>query len=138
VSIILHLPWPPSVNSANGLSRRGYYPRKQKEEFFREADGLFLTQKRALAGLRVDGPFTYHLILNRAQRTPTMDGDNRGKYPLDCAQKFGLIENDKFAEGGSWSWGDCEYGAMLSIHPVSNRVPDLQQGSANERSTAGT
>ncbi len=133
MSIVLHLPWPPSVNSANGLSRRGYYPRKQKEEFFRAADGLFMTQKRALAGLRVEGPFTYHLVLNRAQRTPSMDGDNRGKYPLDCAQKFGLIENDKFAEGGSWSWGDCEHGAMLSIHPVNHRVPDIQPASAHER-----
>jgi len=119
--IVLHLPWPPSVNSANGLSRRGYYPRKQKEVFFREAEGLFLTQKRSLAGATVKGPFTYHLILNSKQRTSTMDGDNRGKYPLDCAQKYGLIENDKLAEGGSWSWGECEHGAMLSIHPIANK-----------------
>jgi len=120
--IVLHLPWPPSVNSANGFSRRGYYPRKQKETFFAEAAALFLTQKRALNGLRVDGPFTYHLILNRALRHPLADGDNRGKYPLDCAQKFGLIENDKLAEGGSWSWGECEHGAMLSIHPVTTEA----------------
>ena len=132
--IVLHLPWPPSVNSANGLSRRGYYPRKQKEKFFQDAGSLYMTQKRALMKARLEGPFTYHLILNNALRTSTMDGDNRGKYPLDFAQRVGLIENDKLAEGGSWSWGNCEHGAMLSIHPVSvNRVSEASPGQTNER-----
>lgn len=119
MTIVLHLPWPPSVNSANNFGRKGYYPSKEKESFFKEADGLFLTQKRSLSGMKVSGPFTYHLILNCNLRGPLDDGDNRAKYPLDCAQRFGLIENDKLAEGGSWSWGPCEHGAMLSIHPVA-------------------
>jgi hypothetical protein len=118
--IVLHLPWPPSVNSANNYGRKGYYPSAEKKKFFNEASNLYLTQKRSLNGLRVEGPFTYHLVLNRSMRHPLADGDNRGKYPLDCAQKFGLIDNDKFAEGGSWSWGECEHGAMLSIHPVKS------------------
>ena len=126
MSIILHLPWPPSVNSANRFGKKGYFPSEEKKAFFRDAEGLFLTQKRALAGQKIDGPFTYHLILNSAQRHPLADGDNRAKYPLDCAQKFGLIANDKFAEGGSWSWGPCEHGAMLSIHPVSSRVTETK------------
>jgi hypothetical protein len=116
--IVLHLPFPPSVNEANKFSKRGYYPSNAKRDFFRDADALFLTQKRALSGLKVDGPFTYHVVLSRAQRGPLADGDNRLKYPLDYAQRVGLIDNDKFAEGGSWSWGECEHGAMLSIHPV--------------------
>ncbi len=117
--IVLHLPWPPSVNAANKYSRKGYYPSDEKKNFFRDADALFLTQKRALGGLNIKGPFTYHLVLNRDQRGPLADGDNRMKYPLDFAQRVGLIENDRLAEGGSWSWGNCEHGAMLSIHPVS-------------------
>ncbi len=116
--IVLHLPWPPSVNSANNFGRKGYFPSKEKTAFFREADCLFLTQKLSLSGIKIEGPFTYHLILNSARRHPLSDGDNRAKYPLDCAQRYGLIENDKLAEGGSWSWGSCEHGAMLSIHPV--------------------
>jgi hypothetical protein len=116
--IVLHLPFPPSVNEANKFSKRGYYPSNAKRDFFRDADALFLTQKRALSGLKVDGPFTYLVVLSRAQRGPLADGDNRLKYPLDYAQRVGLIDNDKFAEGGSWSWGECEHGAMLSIHPV--------------------
>lgn len=120
--IVLHLPMPPSINSANNYSRKGYYPSEDKRRFFREADGLFLTQKRGLQGRYVEGPFTYHLVLNRDQRGPLSDGDNRIKYPLDFAQRVGLIENDKLAEGGSWSWGACEHGAMLSIHPISERA----------------
>jgi len=115
--IVLHLPWPPSINEANRFGKRGYYPSTAKQKFIADAHGLYLTQKRALGGLRVEGPFTYHLVLNRAHRGPLTDGDNRIKYPLDCAQTFGLIENDKFAEAGSWSWGECLHGCMLSIHP---------------------
>jgi hypothetical protein len=119
------------------LAVRAITPSNDKVAFFREADCLFLTQKRALMGQKVEGPFTYHLTLNRALRHPLADGDNRGKYPLDCAQKFGLIENDKLAEGGSWSWGSCEFGAMLSIHPVPNRVPvDQTKGRDDERTGA--
>jgi len=131
--ILLHLPWPPSVNSANNFGRKGYFPSKEKQAFVRDANALFLTQKRALNGQKIMGPFTYHLTLNRALRHPLADGDNRGKYPLDCAQKFGLIENDKLAEGGSWSWGECEHGAMLSIHPVTvaSASSETQQGNEN-------
>lgn len=130
MSIVLHLPWPPSVNSANNFGKKGYYPSAEKKNFFRDADALFLTQKRGLSALKVKGPFTYHVVLNRDLRGPLDDGDNRLKYPLDCAQRFKLIENDKLAEGGSWSWGSCEHGAMLSIHPVNHRVPEIQKGIA--------
>lgn len=118
MTVILHLPYPPSVNEANKFSKRGYYPSNAKRDFFRDADALFLAQKRALGSLRVEGAFTYHIILNRSQRGPLSDGDNLVKYPLDFAQRVGLIENDKLAEAGSWSWGECEHGAMLSIHPI--------------------
>jgi len=68
----------------------------------------------------VPGPFTYHLILNEKMRHGNSDGDNRGKYVLDFVQRVGLIENDKLAEGGSWSWGVCEFGALLSVRPVES------------------
>jgi hypothetical protein len=134
--IVLHLPFPPSVNEANKFSKRGYYPSNAKRDFKRDADALFLTQKRALSGQKVEGPFTYHLILNIAQRGPLADGDNRIKYPLDVAQRYGLIDNDKFAEGGSWSWGECLHGAMLSIHPVasaSNPTAGEDNGNRTQR-----
>src|SRR5258707_1234165 len=116
MSFVLHLPWPPSVNDSNkfGKNKRTgkmqYYPSKDKEQFFKEADDLYIQQKRHLGFVK--GPFTYHLILNREMRHGNSDGDNRGKYCLDYLQRVGLIENDKLAEGGSWSWGSCEHGAM--------------------------
>ena len=140
MSIVLHLPKPPSVNDANnfGVNPRSgkvqHYPSKDKERFFKEADGLYMTQKRALMGQKISGPFTYHIILNRDWRGPLHDGSNHhDKYVLDFAQRIGLIENDKLAEGGSWSWGFCEHGAMLSIHPVAVCVPDSKTGDVNER-----
>jgi hypothetical protein len=137
VSLILHLPWPPSINDANqfGKNKRTgkpqHFPSKAKESFFKEADGLFLTQKRGLE--RVPGPFTYRLILNRDMRSATADGDNRGKYCLDYLQRVNLIDNDKLAEGGSWSWGSCEFGAMLSVYP--HRVPETtnKENAGHER-----
>lgn len=121
MTLILHLPFPPSINSANRFGknkrtgRMQYYPSLDKRAFFGEADALFLTQKRGLE--RVAGPFTYHLILNEKMRDGNSDGDNRAKYPLDYLQRVGLIDNDKLASGGSWSWGPCEYGAMISVYP---------------------
>jgi Holliday junction resolvase RusA-like endonuclease len=121
---ILHLPWPPSVNSANNFGKKGYYPSAEKKAFFRDADTLYYAQRPRWF---VKGPFTYHLTLNRAKRSPTMDGDNRTKYPLDFLQRVGLIENDKLAEAGSWLWGECEHGSMLSVFPYVHRVSDPSQ-----------
>lgn len=131
MSFILHLPFPPSLNDANaiGKNRRTgqiqVYSNRGKTKFFRDADALFLAQKRGLE--RISGPFTYHLILNEGMRHGNADGDNRGKYCLDYLQKIGLIDNDKYAAGGSWSWGACEFGAMISVYP--HRVQSNQDGA---------
>ena len=123
MTVVLHLPMPPSVNAATRVGRNKYtgkafvYSSREKNKFFSDASMLYLAQKRILGFVK--GPFTYHLVLSDKQRHGNADGDNRMKYALDFAQKVGLIENDKLAEGGSWSWGPCEHGAMLSIHPAS-------------------
>lgn len=124
MTLILHLPMPPTLNHANTIGRNKrtgkpqFYPSKDKANFLKEADAMFLAQKRGLQAVK--GRFTYHLILNQEMRHGNADGDNRAKYALDYLQRVGLIENDKLAEGGSWSWGSCEHGAMLSVHPVSS------------------
>jgi Holliday junction resolvase RusA-like endonuclease len=130
MTVVLHLPMPPSVNAATRVGRNKVngkpfvYSSREKQRFFADAGMMYLAQKR-ITGF-VKGPFTYHLILNEKLRHGNADGDNRMKYALDFAQKVGLIENDKLAEGGSWAWGPCEHGAMLSIHPVSNRVTETK------------
>ena len=114
MTVILHLPWPPSSNHANKIGRKSVFPSKEMKAFLQEADGLAYTQKPFRC---IVGAFTYHLVLNRAKRRHNSDGENRVKHCVDYAQRIGIIENDKLAEGGSWSWGECLHGAMLSIHP---------------------
>lgn len=142
-AIYLALPFPPSVNNSVDYARNKAtgkvvaFQSAAKREFVREADTLFLTQKRALGGRKISGPFTYHLLLNETLRHGNADGDNRQKYALDFLQRVGLIENDKFAMGGSWAWGPCEYEAMIGVwpfdpdrqEPVSNRVPVTQENA---------
>jgi hypothetical protein len=119
--IRLALPFPPSVNHANRIGRNRATGRPRvfesvaKRAFVREADGMFLQQKRDLASQRIAGPFTYHLVLNEALRSSNADGDNRAKYALDFAQRVGLIEDDKLAIGGSWRWAECSYPALLEL-----------------------
>lgn len=121
MSFTINLPFPPSVNDAVRIGRNIHTGKKQgyaspaKQAFVKEAGGLYLMQARHLRN--VPGQFTYHIILNEAMRKPLMDGDNRGKYVLDFLQSVGLIDNDKFAQAGSWSWGPLpsEYGCMVSV-----------------------
>ena len=130
MTVVLHLPMPPSVNAAtrvgrNKVSGKAFvYSSREKNKFFADASMLYLAQKRILGFVK--GPFTYHLVLNEKLRHGNADGDNRMKYALDFAQRVGLIENDKLAEGGSWAWGPCEHGAMLSIHRVNETKDDAE------------
>lgn len=123
MTVVLHLPLPPSVNAATRVGRNKYsgktfvYSSQEKKKFIADADVLFIAQKRGIGFVK--GRFTYHLVLNEKLRHGNADGDNRMKYALDYAQRVGLIENDKLAEGGSWAWGPCKHGAMLSIHRVN-------------------
>lgn len=123
---ILHLPMPPSLNLANRIGRNKktgkpqVYPNRDKIKFFAEADKLYVMQARKIAGF--PGAFKYHLILNEAMRHGNADGDNRQKYAIDFLQRVGLIENDKLAEAGSWSWGPCEFGAMISVYPATGET----------------
>ena len=133
--IYLALPFPPSVNQSLDLARGKNgkvvaFQSKAKKDFLKEADALFLTQKRALNGRSIDGPFTYHLILNEALRHGNADGDNRQKYALDFLQRCRIISNDKHAQGGSWAWGPCDHAALIAVYPVcSNRVPELTENA---------
>lgn len=126
MTFILHLPFPPTSNHANVVGRNKrtgkpmFYPSNDKASFFRDADMMYIQQKRGLKPIA--GPFTYHLTLNAEMRHGNFDGENRQKYAIDYLQRVGLIDNDKLAEGGSWSWGACEHGAMLSVFPAKREA----------------
>ncbi len=125
IAAILDLPMPPSSNAvarigkSRATGKAFVFSDRRKMTFFREAEVYFLKQKRNVT--RVDGHFTYHLTLNETQRHGNADGDNRQKYVLDFLQRVGVIANDKYADGGSWSWGPCEHGCRISISPVQKR-----------------
>ncbi len=134
MTFVINLPFPPSINDANHFGRGRVYSSPAKLAFIKDADGMFWFQKHLKP---VRGPFTYHITLNKEQRNPLSDGDNRGKYVLDYLQRVGLIDNDKLADGGSWSWGPCEYGCQVIVKEYElNRVPETQARSAHERAGA--
>ena len=129
IAAILDLPMPPSLNAvarigkSRATGKAFVFSDRSKAAFFREAEGYYLQQKRNVT--RVDGHFTYHLTLNETQRHGNADGDNRQKYVLDFLQRVGVIANDKYADGGSWSWGPCEHGCRISISPSQPREANL-------------
>ncbi len=144
MTFVINLPFPPSLNSANNLGRDGQgnvrvFSSPAKTAFFKDADGMFWEQKKHLRPVR--GRFTFHITLNEKDRNPLSDGDNRGKYVLDYLQRVDLIDNDKLAQSGSWSWGPCEFGCQVIVKeydPSINRVPETSKTeSAHERDNAG-
>lgn len=136
MTTILHLPFPPSVNASSRIGKSKtsgksfIFSSPEKRRFLKDADALYYVQSKGLQCVK--GKFTYHLILNETMRHGNADGDNRQKYALDFAQRVGLIENDKLAEGGSWAWGPCLHGALLSIHPVASCPVASQDAAGNE------
>lgn len=68
---------------------------------------------------KVNGHFAYHITLDERKRKQARDGDNRGKCVLDFLQYVGVIEDDKLADSGSWSWGPVE-GCMVRVFPKPN------------------
>ena len=120
--VVIDIPFPPS---ANRLTRHGVrggklvsYTNQDYASWQKLAEDMFWQQKR-LAGSPIDGAFTYHITLDEMRWPKASDGDNRAKAPLDFLQDMGLIVNDKYAAGGSWSWGPVE-GARVSVHPVTH------------------
>jgi Holliday junction resolvase RusA-like endonuclease len=119
MTTILHLPFPPSTNNLVRSGRGRVYPTQAKKDFVAAADGLQMSIGPLPA--QVKGRFTFHLVLNEECDNGRMDADNYVKACLDYAQRVGVIENDRLQRGGSFAWGPCEHGALLSIHPVRDQ-----------------
>lgn len=120
--VVLDIPFPPS---ANRLTRHGVrngkrvsYTNPDYASWRKEAEGMYWQQKRN-AGRPIKGAFTYHLVLDERRWPKASDGDNRQKAALDFLQAVGLIQDDKYAAGGSWSWGPVT-GARITAYPVEH------------------
>lgn len=120
--VVLDLPFPPSANRLTRHGVRGNklmsYSDPDYTAWKAEAHGMLDAQKRNV-GTPIRGAFTYHLVLDETRWPQASDGDNRQKAVLDFLQDAKLIENDKYAVGGSWSWGPIK-GARITAHPVEH------------------
>lgn len=110
--VVIVLPFPVSVNRMYraGVSRP--YISKEYKKWKDDADVAFMRQRKE-CGTPIKGDFRYHITLDEKLRARARDGDNRQKVVLDALQRFGLIEDDKFATAGSWSWGPTDPGTCL-------------------------
>jgi len=114
--VTLSLPFPISANRLWRNGRGRTYLSPQYRAWKDAAFASYLQQKRE-AGTPIIGNFTYHITLDEKKRKQARDGDNRGKGVLDFLQSVGLIEDDKFADSGSWSWGPIEPGTcFVTLH----------------------
>lgn len=110
--VTLTLPFPPSANRIWRTGKGRTYLNPKYKAWKDEAFACYLQQKK-VAGHPIAGHFTYHITLDEKKRKVARDGDNRNKAPLDFLQSVGLIEDDKLADAGSWSWGPIEPGTCF-------------------------
>lgn len=111
--IEIHLPPPLSVNATR---RVNYSAMGRITRWRQEADALFLSVKRQLAGRKIFGRYEAIVVLSEANR---LDIDNGVKGLLDYARHCGLVEDDspKYLRKLTVKFGDAPYGAKLVLRP---------------------
>jgi len=136
--IAIDLPFPPSTNRLTRHAAKGgkllSYTNPDYVSWRKEAEGMFMQQKRS-CGEPIKGFFSYHIALDKTRWPKARDGDNRGKAVLDFLEAMGLIEDDKFAVGGSWSWAPVS-GCFVQAHPVSKSELERRDTSPGKKSKA--
>lgn len=129
--VVLDLPFPPSANRLTRHAAKGgklmSYSDPAYTSWKNEAHGEWLRQRKS-AGEPIKGFFTYHIALDKSRWPKASDGDNRGKAVLDFLQSVGLIENDKYAVGGTWSWAPVK-GCFVTVLPMKNS--QLERGRSD-------
>lgn len=111
--IRLDLPPPLSVNATRRIN---FAALGRVAEWRRQADALFLTVKRQLAGRQIFGRYEAVVILNEKNR---LDIDNGVKGLLDYASHCGLVEDDspKYLRKLTVKFGDAPHGSRLVLIP---------------------
>lgn len=85
--ISLTLPAPLSVNRTRRIDWKTY---PKVKAWLREADGLFLMQKRSLPA-PITGPYEITITLRDGS---AIDADNTCKAIIDLVRRFGLVTDD--------------------------------------------
>jgi len=118
----LTIPTPPSVNMAYRNNRpqdkgKGRHKTERVLDWEREA----LWRIRAQRPPRVAGPVC--VIMSFERGSPLADADNRIKLTKDVLVKSGVIDDDKHAIGGAYSWAPKGSGmAYITIFSISEPI----------------
>jgi Holliday junction resolvase RusA-like endonuclease len=111
--VILDLPAPLSVNRTRRVDW-GNYPKVKA--WMRQADALFLTQKRKI-GPPVSGGFEIVITLPLGSR---IDADNTLKGVIDCVRRFRLVTDDSpaYMRRVVVEFGDAPTGCRVAVNPL--------------------
>lgn len=111
--ITLNLPAPLSVNRTRKIDWAAH---KKTKEWLRQADALFLTQKRAI-GRPIAGRFEITITLPLGSK---IDADNTLKGVIDCVRRFRLVADDSpaYMRRVVVEFGEAPTGCRVTIKPI--------------------
>ena len=128
-AIVLDLPAPLSVNRTRRID---YSSMPAHRQWKRQADSLFLFQKRqCLAGGAITGPFEATITISSSCR---LDLDNGIKCLIDTAREYGLVPDDspKFLRKLIVEFGQTDI-ARLEWERLENGRSSQAQADARQR-----
>lgn len=122
---MIHLPYPPSVNSIwKPTGKGGIYKDAKAKAWATEAGWLV----RA-SGVKVRGPFIFSLTAYRPDKR-ARDIDNLAKVVLDALQAGGAIENDSLCQAVVMRWSGVGVSMQMTGDAIHLPVIHVEVGSA--------
>lgn len=101
ITVVLDLPFPPSVNAIWRRKREGgMYRSKEYMAWIKQADVHVMVHYPRRQ--TIHGPCEAEIYLN--VEAGIGDADNRIKCLLDYAQRLRVLDNDKLVMQGRWAW----------------------------------
>lgn len=111
---VIHLPWPPSVNSIWRQYRGRTILSKKGRAFFAGAAPM-----AAQSGVKVSGPYRLHITATRPDKR-RRDIGNLEKVISDALVKGGVVDDDCLCVSITIQWADADLCAPLIQVEVKN------------------
>lgn len=115
MSILLHLPFPPSVNTLTRYGKGHAYSTPRYRSWAKEASAEIKLQL-GFQNNKVLGPYTLSIQAKRPDKRKR-DLGNIEKVVSDVLQANGVIENDCLAEMISLRWVTSGEGIAVRVEP---------------------
>lgn len=117
---VIALPFPPSTNRIWARGVRGRVTLSPQYRAWKDVADQFVLYTGAWKKARkIEGPFTFELVLDRNERSRAGDLDNRIKATLDWCQSRELIRNDSDCEDVHAYWGEAPHGCQITLREVA-------------------